>query len=152
MADPHEGGGDNNHLHEDRGELRALTDAERDRLSAAGFNGPYKFLVTSSFKLTWNGETVTVPAGFASDGATGAPDYGTSWLYHDYLYTTHCFDSGAECTRADADRLMSDLLAADRMRLYCWAFTAFARLNPFCIMSRAWESNGARGPEFLPDE
>jgi hypothetical protein len=109
--------------------------------------------VTEPYTLQWHGRTVTVPAGFLTNGSSGGPDLGTSWLYHDHLYATHAFSSGEPCTRAEADQVMADVLGNDRMYVYCWIFHTLSRLNPFWLFSGAWDYSRRRGVElFASDE
>lgn len=131
---------------ETRGSLRALTVEERGGVCCG--RSAYKYIVTSPYILKWYDKTLVVPRGFVTDGSSGGPDYGTSWLYHDYLYSTHKFSSGEYCTRADADRLMADVLATDRMYAYCRVFLLASRLNPFWLFSHSWTTSGKRGPVF----
>lgn len=147
------------------GELRKLTPEERAK---APF---YKYMTLSQFTFTdtdfeergvasdaptrreRSGSShfhVRVPAGFLTDGASaGAPDLGSSWLFHDWLYAKHKFTSGQPCSRVQADKVMSTVLQHDRMKFYAWGFRKLAKLNPFWRFSEAWKKSGTRGPEFL---
>ena len=146
------------------GQLRKLTSDERAK-------SPYKYMVLSQFTFTdtdferrgiasdalttreRSGSAhffVRVPAGFLTDGASaGAPDLGASWVFHDWLYAKHAFTSGQPCTRAQADKVMDEVLRHDRMNFYAWGFTKLAKLNPFWGFSKAWKRSGTRGAEFL---
>jgi hypothetical protein len=57
---------------------------------------------------------ITVPEGYASDGATGAIDiYSRSWWIHDKLCDTGKFDDGTPCTNWQASKVLSDVLAEE---------------------------------------
>lgn len=95
--------------------------------------------------------SITIPVGFLTDGSSGGPDVGVAWLFHDYLYATHMFSDGTQCTREDADSIMADILRADNMlnyhRIFVWLYT----WNLCYCFSRAWASSGKRGPNFLEE-
>lgn len=131
---------------ETRGRVRPLNPAEKERAKS---RAPYRYVVVDEHTLQWRGHSVCVPAGFLTDGSSGGPDYGRSWLYHDFLYATHKFSDGAPCSRAQADRLMREVLAAENHRVYSRVFGVLSRANPFWLFSKAWASSGARGPEYL---
>lgn len=137
------------HVRETRGGLRRLAAGERRGGAGARTTGTYRFVVTEPFLLRWRGRVLSVPVGFLTDGSSGGPDYGTSWLYHDYLYATHVFSSGEPCSRAEADQVMGDVLASDRMYLYCRTFIFLSGWNPFWVFSKAWGTSAARGAEFI---
>lgn len=135
------------------GELRRLTPQERERCNIA-----YKWVVESPFLYTWHEEGVghyhvSVPIGFLMDGASGcAPDLGSSWVFHDWLYATHAFTSGQPCSRREADRVMHRVLRHERLPFFAWTFRHAARLNPLWGFSRAWKKSGNRGPQCLAPE
>lgn len=123
--------------------IRKLTPQEKSRFPA------YKYVTLSESKYKYGNEEVIVPAGFLTDGSTGGPDFGRSWLFHDYLYATHKFASGEPCTRHQADKVMERILRTDRFSLYLWIFHKLARLNPFGLFAKAWRTSGKRGPQFI---
>jgi hypothetical protein len=92
---------------------------------------------------------IRVPEGFLTDGSSSAPDIvTTSWLFHDYLYATHQFTSGQECTRQKADEIMITMLKRNGHKMYA-RFLSFAfRMNPFMVFSRSWRKSGERGANF----
>lgn len=54
---------------------------------------------------------ISVPAGYKSDGATGAKDIsGDSWWIHDKLCDDGTFDDGTKCTNWQASKILSDVL------------------------------------------
>lgn len=109
----------------------------------------YKWVTLGESKwVCENGEVIIVPAGFLSDGSSGGPDIGFSWLFHDYLYATHKIGDRV-ITRKEADKVMASILRWERASLYRKAFVIVSRVNPFWLFSRAWKSSGKRGPEFL---
>ena len=135
------------------GEIRALTRAEQKLVNSKddGISRNYKYVVLSEFKCTDHEQicSITVPEGFLTDGSSGGPSIGCSWLFHDYLYATHRFDNGMSCTRQDADKVMSVILENDRMFWYACIFRILAKWNVFWLFSSAWKQSGSRGPEFL---
>lgn len=111
-------------------------------------NVAYKWVVKSSFEYKFEDKSISVPVGFLSDGATMAPDCGSSWIFHDYLYAIHKFTSGQTCTRENADKLMHQILKNERLNLYSFFFDWASYFNPFYAFSSAWKSSGTRGVEF----
>ena len=85
-----------------------------------------------------------MPKGFLTDGSSGGPDWGCSWLFHDFLYATHAAE-GHWYTREEADQLMYDILAFERHTGYKYLFKFALWLNPFYAFSRAWTNSGNRG-------
>lgn len=137
-------------ISETRGAIRELTADESEEANQGKCCfGKYRYVVTAPYVLTWKGKTLSVPVGFLTDGSSGGPDYGTSWLYHDWLYSAHRFSSGEACTRAEADELMGDVLTADRMHAYCKALLFLSKKDPFGLFSDSWSSGGEKGPQFL---
>jgi len=128
------------------GTLRSLTSTEKMLYPQ------YKYVTTSEFSYRKGEFYVEVPRGFLTDGSSGGPDYGNSWIFHDYLYATHCFTSGQSCTRQQADSVMEAVLRNERLNIYCWGFVKLAKLNPFWLFSRAWKSSGRRGPQTVDYE
>jgi len=124
------------------GKLRCLTSEEKG-------SSHYLYVVLRPFKFECNGYEVEVPRGFITDGSSGGPDYGTSWLFHDYLYASHKFTSGQKCTRKNADEVMRKVLKSERLYIYCWIFAQLARINPLYKFSKAWTNSGKRGIKIL---
>lgn len=132
------------------GGVRKLTRKERDDLKKIGKKTPYKWVVVSPFSYEKNGILVHVQKGFLSDGNSGGPDYGSAWLYHDYLYASHKFDSGEDCTRVQADDLMAEIMEFERNSvIYTKIFILVSKLNFLGLLSRAWRRSGNRGVEYL---
>ena len=133
------------------GKLRPLTRAEREQFASQG----YCWVVVTPYMYQYNGNRITVPSGFLTDGSTGGPDCGCSWLFHDWLYATHCFDQNEEekvsCARADADEVMRIILENERLSLYLKGFNLLSTIDFGWCFSRAWESSGQRGPQLLGD-
>lgn len=102
---------------------------------------PYTYVVETPFLYTRNdGQTVQVPAGFYSDGSTLSPDVGFSWIFHDYLYTTHEFTSGKLCSRQEADNVMVDILNIEGRNLASKLFAFLSRTPPFSyVFERHWK-------------
>lgn len=112
-------------------------------------NFKYVTINESKYKDYDNNYEIIVPRNYLNDGSSGGPDYGRSWLFHDYLYCTHKFADGTECSREQADKIMSDILLHENLRFYNFLFTKIVKLNPFWMMSRAWKNSGERGPVIL---
>jgi hypothetical protein len=134
---------------ETQGSFRKLTLTELNFLKSVT-DTCYKYVIYKPYEIRWRNKIIRVPIGFLSDGATGAPDIGTAWIYHDYLYSTHRFTSGEECSREEADLLMKIILEREGLpcykKVYCWVKDYF-----FGLFRRAWYTSGVRGPEFLQD-
>lgn len=59
------------------------------------------------------GKTVTVPAGFVSDGATGAMDIASrAWFIHDALCGGY-WDDGAKISNWQCSQVLQDVLAEE---------------------------------------
>jgi len=130
------------------GEYRKLTYDEKK--SIQGYSSRrYKYVVTKPFTLVENDTRLTIPRGFLTDGSTGGPDWGCSWVYHDYLYCSHGYNSGERIDRRDADRLMSIILKTERRPIYRAVFRFLSKLNPFRLFSKAWINGGIQGPQYL---
>jgi len=112
----------------------------------------YKWVVESDYIYKNGNITVTVPESFLTDGATGGPDYGCSWIFHDWLYATHKFDNDVECTRREADEVMSIILDNERLNLYQKVFNFITGIDICCCFSSSWENYEERGPQFLGNE
>ena len=73
------------------------------------------------------GKTVTVPAGYHSDGATGAIDiYSDGWWVHDWLCDHGVWDDGSPCNNWQASTVLSDILRAEGRwvrAIYWWPAT-----------------------------
>ena len=128
------------------GTIRRLT--REEQLLYPGF----KYATINESRYKDDNCEIIVPSNYLNDGSSGGPDYGRSWLFHDYLYCTHKFADGTPCTRAEADKIMSKILLFENLRIYNFLFTTIVKLNPFWIMSRAWNTSGKRGPILLESE
>jgi len=124
------------------GEIRELTPDEKG-------NSRYIYVVLKPYKLRCGEYEINIPRGFKTDGSSGGPDVGQSWMFHDYLYAAHKFSSGQECKREDADEVMEKILKNERLFIYRWVFKYLAKLNPFYKFSRAWDGSGRRGVKIL---
>ncbi len=125
------------------GQIRELTDDEKKIYSG------YKYVTISEFYCDYDSHNICIPVNFLTDGSSGGPDYGCSWLFHDYLYATHEFTPGDTCTRTEADNLMNKILQNERLDMYRWLFIKVSWLNIFWLFSKAWDSSGKRGANFL---
>lgn len=74
-------------------------------------------------------KTVTAPAGYPSDGASGAIDiYSYGWFVHDVLCDRGTWDDGAKCKPKDASRVLRDILRSEgrRFRAFYWYWATLA--------------------------
>lgn len=143
------------------GEYRELTDEDKKRIGHKNegresfccgcLDRGYKYVITAPFTARVRGgmfgasKAVTVPAGFLCDGSTGGPDRGNSWVFHDWLYATHEWDGGDECTRQQADELMYRVLKQEGEGFYAWGFKTLAGCDCLGLFGKAWESSGSKG-------
>lgn len=134
------------------GELRRLTEDEKK-----GYKTKYEYVVLSECIYEYASKKIVVPAGFLTDGSSGGPDYGSAWIFHDYLYATHAYtfvDDSIDqdkivCSRQEADSIFVQVLRHQRMFAYARIAEILSSLNFLWLFSRAWERSGERGPEFL---
>jgi hypothetical protein len=126
-----------------KGKCRKLTKDEKLK------HPLYNWVVTQEYTCIINEKKIVVPVNFLTDGATGGPDWGISWIFHDYLYATHCFDNNEYCNRKIADHIMYSILMKEGRVVYALLFWNFAFNNLLYQFSGAWISSGKRGPEFL---
>lgn len=151
------------------GSIRKLTRAERKCWSNRNYKyvvtTPYKYVTkkyenederpttskgTSRTRTNTNHYQLVVPDDFLTDGASGcAPDYGAAWVFHDWLYATHRFDSGQDCSRETADKLMIEMLRAEKRPFFACLVKRLSERDLCCCFGDAWEKSGTRGPEFL---
>ena len=127
--------------------VRRLTCQELDDIKKVYPNN-FKWVTEGEFKWLHNGVYITVPKGFLSDGSSGGPDFGYSWLIHDWLYATHVIGDRL-ITREEADIVMIDILKWERAYIYYHIVDWLTRLNPFNKFSNSWRRGS--GPKFLQD-
>ena len=80
---------------------------------------------TFSWTDAKTGKTVTVVAGYPSDGASGAIDiFSYGWFAHDVLCDRGTWDDGTACTSRDASRVLKDILKSEGrvVRAFYWGF------------------------------
>jgi hypothetical protein len=138
------------------GTIRPLTKSESKQYKDQG----YCWVVVDPYTYENGDIKITVPIGFLTDGSSGGPDYGCSWLFHDWLYATHCYECSdnttsavmTQCSRSDADNVMSLILDSERLSIYLRIFNLISYFNFFWCFSRAWHNSGLRGPQFLESE
>lgn len=76
---------------------------------------------------------VTVPAGYISDGATGAYDITSrGWWVHDLLCDRKTWDDGTYCTRWQGSTVLHDILKEEGhwFRCHSWRIATWLH-NPF---------------------
>lgn len=125
------------------GQLRCLTTEEKQA------HPGYKYCTLTRYSYSYGPLRIEIPPGFLTDGSSGGPDYGCSWLFHDYLYASHEFSSGEECTREQADAVMKQILESERLGWYCRVFVFVSRVNCCGLFGRAWRRSGERGPQYI---
>lgn len=117
-------------------------------------NRPFTLRTISPFvysfihPITNNQVTITVPTNFLSDGASWAPDVGCSWIFHDYLYATHKFDDGSECSFDMANNIMLDICSLQRNRAYRLVVSMAMRFDFIGKFRSSWNNALIRGPKF----
>ena len=116
------------------GSYRRLTREEKEKYPE------YKYVITRPYHYKLGEHSLLVPTNFLTNGCTGGPDVGISWIYHDYLYGTHRFTSGQVCTRYQADLIMHQILDREGYRFGKSIFWALCRSNPLFLFTRAWNS------------
>ena len=88
---------------------------------------PYKLRAQLKYRSFRYQKNITVPEGYASDGATGAIDiFSDAWWVHDWLCETGQFDDGTPCTNWQASTVLSDILRREERWLraiYWWPAT-----------------------------
>ena len=147
-----------------KGKIRELSDTEQEKLCMMGYTN-YRWIVCEEyvynfyFPLNKRRVKVTVPNGFVCDGASNfikkidiPRDMGFYWVIHDWLYATHTFDDGTECTRKDADAIIPRCLIREWQTLLIpfrfllsMIYLAPSNTRP----QKAYENSGKRGPVIL---
>lgn len=126
-----------------RGLYRRLSRRERK------LHKPFTIVITEKYVYSDdNGNQLTVPENFMCDGASYAFDIGCSWIFHDYLYATHKWDNGTDCTFHQANRVMSNVLQDERNRLFRAIFLTGLRLDIIGKFRSSWANSYLRGPQF----
>ena len=110
----------------------------------------YTYVVTEPYKYIREGKEINVEKGFLTDGSTCSLDFGSAWLFHDYLYATHKFSTREDCTREEADQVMQTILERENLGYKSLILKTFKWC---CCFRRAWSRSGLRGPQYklLPD-
>ena len=126
------------------GASRNLTADEKRQLAAFSLRS-MKYVVTGAYQLTVvtaeaSTKTVTVPIGFLSNGASGFPDWGYAWIYHDWLYAVHKYDDGTPCMRHEADWIAYELLWYEG-RIFSRIAWGIGLSTP--LAQAAWDSGGS---------
>jgi hypothetical protein len=134
------------------GSIRRLTTQEKNRYPG------FKWVTTDTYraevtcKKTNRRFCVTVPRNFLTDGCTMCPGsdemYGTGWIFHDYLYASHCYTDGTTASRKEADDFFLKIMKHEELHFLRRIGLIITRLNPFRLLTRAWNSSGKRGPIF----
>jgi hypothetical protein len=118
------------------GKYRKLTLFEKQKYNE------YKYVVIEPYIYeTFEGQKITVLNGFLTNGANYIWDVGSSWIVHDYLYSTHQFDNRETCTREEADEIMSNILTLEKRYVLRFFFDLFSTINPFGIFTHYYNKN-----------
>lgn len=73
-------------------------------------------------------KSVYLPAGYKSDGATGAVDISSiAWWVHDYLCDYGKFSDGSKCSNWQASSILHDILLSEGrwFRAHTWRWATF---------------------------
>ena len=91
--------------------------------------GRYVALNTVTYYSLRYGKSVTVHAGYKSDGASGPAEdiISESWWFHDVLCDTYRWDDGSVCTRWQSSAVIYDILRDEGrwIRAIRWRFWTF---------------------------
>lgn len=90
--------------------------------------GKYAFPYRIVYYSERYGKRVTVPAGYPTDGATGAIDiFSHAWPVHDVLCDRGAWDDGTAVTNWQASQVLSDILEQEgrRVRAFYWKWATF---------------------------
>ena len=89
----------------------------RPRVKYRRVGDGYEATESSTYYSRRYNRSITVPAGFYSDGATCAPDIDTdAWWYHDVLCRYGRWDDGTPCSRWQASTVLADIMRRDGFR------------------------------------
>lgn len=126
------------------GEYRRFSKLERKLYK------PFTLVVTEEYHYYYRGRVIIVPIGFMSDGASWAPDQGFAWLFHDYLYATHCYENKDPCTFDEANKVMSRICKYEGNKTLRALLWIGLKCDIFGKFHRSWINSFIRGPRFLP--
>jgi hypothetical protein len=98
---------------------------------------------------------IEVPEGFLVSA-----DYGIAWTVHEYLYSTHAFDSQPQVTRTrkEVDELVADILYVENMGILSpsnwsvWGATWASWLDTFGSYEKEWTVRKEQGPKYASAE
>jgi hypothetical protein len=93
-------------------------------------NGRYRLNESIVYHSIRYNKTVTVPAGFISDGATGAMDIASrAWFVHDQLCVSGEFDDGTKVSNWQCSQVLQDVLKEEgrywQSKRWFWATWLF---------------------------
>lgn len=91
--------------------------------------GKYKLLQPIVYTSHRYNKTITVPAGFVSDGASGPAEdiVSKSWWVHDMLCETKRWDDGSYCSATESSFVIHDILMKENrwFRARTWFCATF---------------------------
>ncbi|MCK5018726.1 MAG: hypothetical protein KAS32_16815 [Candidatus Peribacteraceae bacterium] len=73
------------------------------------------------YQTRYDGKVITVPEGYETDGATGAPDIcEKAWTVHDWICEYGVFDDDTTITNKQASTIYCDILKEEGKWLRCY--------------------------------
>ena len=85
-----------------------------DRVQFSQVGDGYEATAAATYYSPRYNRSITVPAGFYSDGATWAPDIDSdAWWFHDVLCRYGKWDDGTACSRWQASTVLYDIMRRD---------------------------------------
>ena len=115
---------------EEKGLMRKLIEG-RDYIKLGPRSDGKKFMMLRDI-IYWSQRYkhyIKAPAGFKSDGASGAVDLegSWSWLMHDVLCDNACWEDGSPLSNWQASWVLRDILSAEgySVRKFTWFYMTF---------------------------
>ena len=112
-------------------------------------NGRYRLDKEIVYHSPRYGKTLTVPAGYPSDGATGAFDtVSRYWWVHDKLCDTGVWDDGTKLTNWQCSQVLQDVLVEEsrmfqgRERAFVWIASRYRFWATWLIGGGKCRENG----------
>ena len=125
-----------------KGKLRKLTSAEKF------FYPNYSHVTTSESSYKREDRTIKIPSGYLTYILPCVEGYENSWVFYDYLYTTHMFTSGQYCSRQQANSVIEEIVSLNNSAK-CWILMNLIKFDLFWIFSRSWENKKRDKIQFL---
>lgn len=119
-----------------KGNLRKLTSAEKL------FYPKYTHVTVSDSFYKKEDCELSISKGYLVYILPGMEEYGSSLVFYNYLYSTHRFTSGQQCSRQFANSILEDILSLNSS-LKCWIFINLLKLDLFWLFSKFWNSKNS---------